>query len=178
MFTQATRAFGVWKSTHASQARRGANPGMSMLVAFGMCAFVCWLVFVLTLKLRGEFYVLENAGLKLETRNAHDPLLQDARPAALRFGVRDLQGSDDLQIVFESGQTLRFPSQETAMKTIMKSRVREMEITGLLTLIASPAISRVQIWPEAQVPSFKVSRLLKTLVDFGFDDFDIAVEVR
>lgn len=177
MFTQATREFGVWKSTHPSHGRHTGSPTTALVVAFGMCAFVCWLVFFLALKIRGQFFVLENNGLRLMQVSRNSGALFEGRQAALRFGVRDA-GHDGVELLFESGEILRHPEQEGEIRSLALRRVREMELTGMLTLVASPAIGRLQIWPEQGISPAKMSGLLRFLASLGFEDFDIAMEVE
>lgn len=178
MFTQATRAFGIWKPEHPSHGRHTGSPTFALVVALGMCAFVCWLVFFLALKIRGEFFVLENNGLSLATARRGDPLLFEGRQAALRFGVRKPRAGEGLEILFESGELFRFPAESERVRALLDARVKEMELTGLLTLIASPAISRLQIWPEGDLPRAEMARLMRFLTAAGFDDFDLALEVE
>lgn len=179
MFTRSTRDFGIWKSDHPSHSRHTGSPTSSVVTALGVCAFVCWLVFFLALKIRGEFFVLENEGLRLAKVEEHDPNLRAERPAALRFGVRKARvAGEGLTLLLESGRVFEFPQEEGALKKAIEQRTGEMERTGLLTLVANPAISRAQIWPEDGIPAHEMRALLGFLTSVGFDDFDIAMEVN
>ena len=177
MFTPATRAFGIWKDDHPSHRRHTGSPTLPLVTALGICAFLCWLVFFLTLRIRGEFFVLENDGLRLAKIDARDAHLSAGRQAAVRFGVRK-RSAGGLALLFDSGRVLEFPRQETAIRALVDARAEEMERTGLLTLVANPAIARAQIWPEADVPPAELGALVRFLTDLGYDDFDIAMEVE
>ena len=179
MFTRSTRDFGIWKGDHPSHRRHTGSPTSAVVTALGICAFVCWLVFFLSLKIRGEFFVLENEGLKLAKVDAHAVPLKEERPAALRFGVRKhATPGEGLTLLFESGRVFRFPREEAELKALIEERTGEMERTGLLTLVANPALSRAQIWPEAGIPPSDMRALMGFLTSLGFDDFDVAMEVN
>jgi hypothetical protein len=177
VFTQSTAGFGIWKSDHPSHRRHTGSPTVAVMVALGVCAFICWLVFFLTLRLRGEFFVLENEGLRLAQVSASDPALHEGRTVALRMGVRHRPGGG-LALLLETGEVIRYPGEAQRLKEIVGARAFEMERTGLLTLVANPAISRAELWPEADVPPAAFDALLRDLVELGYDDFDVAMEVR
>jgi len=184
VFTQATRDFGIWKADHPSHGRHSGSPTLPLLVALGMCAFVCWLSFFLALKIRSEFFVLENSGLALARTSRMETSVFEGRQAALRFGVRRAnakeraEAGEGVVLLFESGELLRYPQQENKITVLAQRRVSDMHKTGLLTLIANPAISRLQIWPEATLAPSDVASLLRFFTSLGFDDFDFALEVE
>ena len=177
MFTKATREFGVWKQTHTQRKFQGVSYASPLIVALGMCAFVCWLIFFVALKVRAEFYVLENNGINLPKIDEHSAVAHPRREVALRFGVKE-KSNNQILVLLESGDEVLFPQQKSKLDAIIEKRVQDMEFTGMLTLVASPAISRVEIWPEEGLPNIKFNALLEYLTKSGFDQFDIAMETE
>jgi hypothetical protein len=100
----------------------------------------------------------------------------ESRAAAMRVGV--INGKDDqIQVLFENGEVFSFPKEKKSISKIIRKRFDEMVLTGLLTLMASPAISRIQIWPDQSISNGTIKHFLAYLTELGFDDFDIAFEI-
>ena len=177
MFTKATQNFGNWRSDHRSAGEPNPMANMSLLVALGACAFVCWIVFFVSLKIRSEFFVIENQKIELHKIASFGQAFSKERPAALKLGVVP-SGSEELMLFFESGEVFKFPAEQQKIANHIQKRINEMMLTGLLTLIASPAISRVQLWPDVKTSDSDLQSLTNYLVNLGFDDFDIAFEME
>ena len=177
MFTRATQSFGNWRDGHASLKFAPSLGNQSLLVAIGVCAFVCWLTFFISLKIYSEFFVLESQQLDLVKSPISEGLLAEARPAALRLALSPMAGNQ-IQVIFETGEKFSFPEDKNRIEMRIRKRVDEMVMTGLLTLIANPAISRAQIWADQRASQDRINELLVSLTQIGFDDFDFAFEVN
>jgi len=58
------------------------------LLSYGLCAFVTWLIFILTLKLRGEFFLVETMNLPLHFVSGSAVQSKPAGEAAISLALQ------------------------------------------------------------------------------------------
>lgn len=177
MYTHATRHFGIWRDTHASRSRYGGPPAAGLIMGLATCAFVGWLIFFLSLKIRTDYFLLENSGLRLAKVKATDPVYFKQRPAAVSLGVVKL-GPNRFRFLFDSGEVLEFPAQRDKLSGVLRKKTQDIVTLALLTKSHETALGRVQIWPDVSVGFDELRFIMNALSEFGFDDFDFAFEAE
>lgn len=61
MFTLATKKFGVWKEERENAKITYRIMSLQFFFALGMAAFISWISFIITIKIRQEFFLFESS---------------------------------------------------------------------------------------------------------------------
>lgn len=176
MFTEGTRQFGIWKIGHPSTSRYSGRPTQAILLAYGFCAFLTWFIFIVTLKIRGEFFLIEGMNLPLHRVAQRSDARSEFGPSSLTLAVRPLAEGENIGVVFDSGHAFIFPRDADDLNNHLESRVREIELSALLRKKISPGIGTVDLWVDERIALASVRPLEKILVRNGFDTLRYAVE--
>jgi|1048.fasta_scaffold105386_2 hypothetical protein len=175
MFTQGTKQFGIWRTGHPSVARHAGRPTQAILLAYGFCAFLTWLIFILTLKIRGDFFLIESMEIPLHKVTTQSFSAQPAVPVGLTLAVRRAE-EDSMKIVFDSGESFDWPSETVMVEKFLRNRVQDIELSALLRRRVNPGMGIADVWVDAQVPMSRVQPLARILVELGFDTLRYAVD--
>lgn len=178
MFTQGTRQFGVWKMGHPSVSRYAGRPTQALLLAYGVCAFLTWFLFILTLKIRGDFFLVESMNLPLERVDAPPQSGKTATRGSLTIAIRPENDGRDVRAVIDSGESFFLPGDLPAMETFLRQRVNEIELVALLRREISPGIGTADLWVDRRVGATVLQPLTNLLVSLGFDTLRYAVDAR
>jgi hypothetical protein len=176
MFTEGTRQFGIWKVGHPSKSRHSGRPTQAILLAYGFCAFLTWFIFIFTLKIRSDFFLVESLSLPLHTVTSGYRAKSVTYPASLTLGVRPSGIEGKQRIIFDSGHSFLFPDERTQLETAIRNRVSDIELTALLKKKLSAGLGTVDVWVDRRVSLKEVQPLAKTLVRSGFDTLRYAVD--
>ena len=61
MFTIATRKFGVWREERQSNLFRYRIQSRQLVFALSMAAFISWMLYIITIRVRQEFFLFESS---------------------------------------------------------------------------------------------------------------------
>lgn len=175
MFTQGTKSFGVWRAGHPSLDRHSGRPTQAILLAYGFCAFLTWFIFILTLKIRGDFFLIESMNLPLHSVSDGELQPSRPRPVGLSVAVRDIGVANTFRVIFDTGESFVFPQDKNLVNNFLERRADQMELSAMLRKSASPRLSTAVLWVDRLVPLQQVQPLAKTLVQVGFDNLSYAV---
>ncbi|MEN9808856.1 MAG: hypothetical protein RLZZ488_423 [Pseudomonadota bacterium] len=178
MFTEGTRQFGVWKIGHPSVKRHTGRPTHAILLAYGFCAFLTWFIFILTLKVRGEFFLIESMHLPLHRVNTDVLQVKGQSPSSLTLAVRAERNDSTLRVIFDSGHSVRLPEQLPLLDKLVADRVKDIELTALLKKKMTAGLGVADLWVDEKIPLNSIKPLADLLVKSGFDTIRYAVDVR
>lgn len=176
MYTAGTSKFGIWKHTHRSQRRLAARHSYSLVLALGTSAFISWLIFFLTFKIRGEFYFFETSNLDIPAAaipGEHHVYFPYRQPAAAVGIIENSEGK--VSLIFDDGRIFAYPTERNELERYVKERSRRLELITMITKSNSRTIGRVQFWVEREVSFAIFHEILDLFSHFGFDDFDLAL---
>lgn len=176
MFTRGSSRFGSWRPGHRSQRKTGLGASYALVIAMASMAFVAWLTFFLTFKIRGDFYFFETSELNLPdaSRFKGSSLLVGHRPPAFALGLLRKEGGR-ITVLFDSGVAFEYPHQRQELEQHVQRLALAQEFAALLTKEPSPSIGRVQIWADQSLSFAIVRELTQVLSSMGFDEFDFAM---
>ena len=175
MFTQGTRHFGTWRSGHPSLNRHTGRPTQAILLAYGFCAFLTWFIFIITLKVRGEFFLVESLNFPLHGISAQGSPSQVPSPNSTSIAIRPTAVSSQFRIIFDTGETFLVPSQQKEFEKHLEKRASQIELTTMLSKRAELGRSTAVLWIDRSVALSSVSSVAKTFVRTGFDTIQYAV---
>ncbi|APJ04918.1 hypothetical protein [Silvanigrella aquatica] len=179
MFTFATKKFGVWKEERASNVIRYEINSRQIIFALGMAAFMSWISFIIAIKVREEFYMIESAPhsyMKLNSLKILDTeFFFNERKSAITIFIT-LDKNNNIKIVFDSGKSFIIPFQAAEFLDYFEERRQNIMLTSMLMRIEDRSISRIKIWPDKNINFKNIRYIIKIFSQFGYDDFDIAVE--
>ena len=178
MFTEGTKQFGIWRAGHPSLNRYAGRPTQAILLAYGFCAFLTWLIFILTVKIRGDFFLIESMNIPL-----HSVVMNSVEPvapfnSALSLAVREAGEAGKSRLVFDTGESFLIPDEQESVKKFIEARVDQIELTALLKKELSPHLGRAVLWVDRRVPLESVRPLTRSLVNAGFDRLSFAVSAK
>lgn len=155
---------------------------LNFQIIFPLCtlAFVVWLIFLISVKVRQEFFAIETSSIELfDAENVKANALSPERSAALSAVIlKNSEEQRSLKVIFSTGQGFDLPKQAESFEKFIEKKKNNILLTALLVRVKDPSVSRVKLWKEDQV-SFQDMRLVMNIFSkFGFDDFDLAVERR
>ena len=177
MYTRGSQNFGIWRDSHASKRSVTGVPTAGLITALSISAFVAWLIYFLAIKIRTDYYILENSGLNLPKINVNEKFLSKARPMTAAVGIYKL-GDKKFRFIFDSGESFEFPYESAAILKMMEKKANAVLTITMLTLTRSEHLGRVQLWLDQNV-SFKDTQYIANFfTEIGFDDIDIAFEVK
>jgi hypothetical protein len=176
MYTRSSRHYGVWRSSHPSQKLRAGSQNYLLVLGFGICAFVSWLIFFTVFKIRGEFYFFETSNLDIPvaTQMASDTIYFSYRNPAAAVGILEDE-SGGISLIFDDARVFSYPQQRVDLENYVRERSKKLELITMLTKSPSRTIGRVQFWVERDVHFSMFHDILNVFSQFGFDDFDLAL---
>ncbi len=175
MFTEGTRQFGTWRSGHPSLNRHTGRPTQAILLAYGFCAFLTWFIFIITLKVRGEFFLIESLSFPLHTIAADGSASQVPSPNSTSIAIRPDAATSQLRVILDTGETFLIPSQQTAFEKHLEQRASQIEFTTLLSKRPVAGRSTAVLWIDQSVALSSVAPIAKAFVRSGFDTIQYAV---
>lgn len=178
MFTEGTRQFGVWKSGHPSTKRYFGKPTQALLLAYGFCAFLVWIMFILILKVRGEFFLIESLKVPLHRVSLQRQTIEQQHTSAVSMAVRRGHDASSLHVIFDSGELFRLPADYKEVEKFLITRASEIELTALLKKKLSPGCATADVWVDQHVPIKDARPLADLLVRVGFDTLRFAVDTQ
>lgn len=177
MFTQGTKQFGIWRTGHPSVARHAGRPTQAILLAYGFCAFLTWMIFILTLKIRGDFFLIESMNLPLHQVAEKGAMKQESIPVGMVLAIRPTQDPASMKIVFDSGESFLWPSGSAQVEQFLRKRIGDIELIALLRRKVTPGMGVVDLWVDSRIPMSQVQPFAGSLVRLGFDTLRYAVDV-
>jgi hypothetical protein len=179
MFTQATKKFGVWKEEKENNLIRYRINSRQIIFALSMAAFISWISFIIAIKVRQEFFLIESAPktyMKLNSiKNINTGFFFKERKSALAVYI-SMDKSNNIKVIFDSGKGFILPNQAASFLDYFEDRRQNIMLTSMLMRIEDRSISRIKIWTDTSVSFKNVRYIVKIFSQFGYDDFDIAVE--
>ena len=179
MFTQATKKFGVWKEERVNNIIRYKVTSRQIMFSLSMAAFISWISFIIAIKIREEFFLIESAPktyMKLDNiKNINTGFFFKERKSALAIYI-SMDKSNNLRVVFDSGKDFTLPSQAASFLDYFEDRRQNIMLTSMLMRIEDRSISRIKIWTDKSISFKNLKYIIKIFSQFGYDDFDIAVE--
>ena len=83
---------------------------------------------------------------------------------------------NEIELMFDTGKVFLLPSQAAPFLDYLEDRRQNIMLVSMLTRIEDPSISRVKIWTDNNFLFKNLNYIIKIFSQFGYDDFDIAVE--
>ncbi|MEY4065250.1 MAG: hypothetical protein RIR26_1458 [Pseudomonadota bacterium] len=176
MFTEGTRQFGTWKNGHPSVRRYTGRPTQALLLSYGLCAFVTWLIFILTLKLRGEFFLVESMNLPLHFVSGSAAQAKLEGEAGVSLALQATGKNDGFRVVFDTGESFLMPEESTLLSSYLTKRTEAMEVSAILQKRVSAGFGTAALWVDRRISFDSVAPVSDALVRSGFDTLAYAVE--
>jgi hypothetical protein len=79
-------------------------------------------------------------------------------------------------IIFDNGVGFSLPKEAVKFLDYFEEKRQNIMLTSMLMRVQDPSISRIKIWSDKSVPFNNIKYIIKLFSQFGYDDFDIAVE--
>ncbi|MBM3382169.1 MAG: hypothetical protein FJY29_06995 [Betaproteobacteria bacterium] len=178
MFTEGSRQFGVWRGGHPSLNRHAGRPTQALLLAYGLCAFLTWMIFILTLKIRGEFFLIESMNLPLHAVSGESAKPMPMRSVGLSLAIRSTAVQGQSRVVLDTGESFLIPEDKKALREFLNQRVESMELSAMIRKKIMPGLGTVVLWVDKGVTLESMQPLAKDLVSLGFDTLNYAVDIH
>ncbi len=179
MFTIATRKFGVWREERQSNLFRYRIQSRQLVFALSMAAFISWMLYIITIRVRQEFYLFESSAqnyVKLnDIKNYGNGFFINERKSAIAIYVTN-DKQKNIKIIFDTGVGFSLPKEAVKFLDYFEEKRQNIMLTSMLMRVQDPSISRIKIWSDKSVPFNNIKYIIKLFSQFGYDDFDIAVE--
>jgi hypothetical protein len=176
MFTEGTRQFGTWKIGHPSVRRYTGRPTQALLLSYGLCAFVTWLIFILTLKVRGEFFLIESMNLPLHSVSSKVAQAKPVGEASLSLALQAIGKEGEFRVVFDTGDSFLIPTQRDRFANYLSRRTADMELSALIQKQVGLGFGTAILWVDRRLAFDAVAPVSEELVRVGFDTLAYAVE--
>lgn len=179
MFTQGTKHLGIWRAGHPSLNRHTGRPTQAILLAYGFCAFLTWFIFIITLKIRGEFFLVESLSVPLHSIAAdggggggasHVP-----SPESTSLAIRPSGSKGQLRVILDTGDTFLIPQERSAFESYLVKRAERIELSAMLSKSAGAGRSTAVFWVDEAVSLSDASTLARLVVRTGYDTIQYAV---
>ncbi|BBH54489.1 hypothetical protein [Fluviispira sanaruensis] len=179
MFTRATKKFGVWKEERESSKIFYLVTSRHFFFSLAIAAFVSWIIFLITIKVRQEFYVMESTTrtfTKFKNLKKINPgfYFTERRSALSILLILDKESG--FKIFFDTGKSFYLPKQANEFLMYLEERRQNIMLTSMLMRIEDRSISRVKIWSDNNVSFKDIRYIMKLFSQYGYDDFDFVVE--
>jgi hypothetical protein len=161
---------------HRSASRHSGRPTQAILLAYGFCAFLTWFIFIITLKIRGDFFLVESLRVPLHHVTSEYSAKNVTHPASITLAVRPAETDGKQRIFLDSGHSFLLPDQKVQFESMIRRRVGDIELTALLKKQLSAGLGTAELWVDNRVAFRDVQPLAKTLVQSGFDTLRYAVD--
>ncbi|WGL61253.1 hypothetical protein QEJ31_06565 [Pigmentibacter sp. JX0631] len=180
MFTLATKKFGVWREERAITVISYKLMSRQFLFSLAIAAFISWTIFIISLKIREEFFLFESASKAYSSLDKIKKLQKGffvrERKSAITIYLSHEQETNNLRIIFENGKSFILPKDGQKFLDYFEDKRKNIMLTALLIRVPDPAISRVKIWSDRTISFQDLKYIMRVFSQFGYDDFDIAVE--
>ena len=130
-------------------------------------------------EVREEFFLFESASKTFikfsDIKNNNNGFFIPERKAAISIYLT-MDKTNNIKIIFEGGKSFILPNQASNFLEYFEEKRRNIMLTSLIMRSNDPSISRVKIWTDNSLSFKNVKYIIKIFSQFGYDDFDIAVE--
>ena len=179
MFTQFTKNFGIWKEERRGNKETKYVFQTKFLFYLGFMVFLAGIVLVLIESIKKDFFYFESSQVSFSKDfdfvKEKNFLFQE-RSSSLKIFMTNEKKNHDLTIYFDSGENFSMSNENTKLKNFLQKKVNSIIFNSMLLRMGEENVSRVQIWSSPNV-TFEEKRVMMNLLrDFGYDDFDFAVE--
>ena len=176
MFTSATKNFGVWKEERRANKISYYLASIQFVVALSVVAFIVFLTFIVVVKIRQEFFLIESAPVFLfKAKNSDSSFFIPERPSALSAFIKKYK-KNLLHVYFESGVSFIIPNESKKFVAYLEKRKRNIIYMAMVLRINGEQNSRVKIWTEKNISFEDIRLIMKIFSQYGFDSFDFGVE--
>lgn len=179
MFTHATKKFGVWKQENINNFMNYKIISRQIIFSLGMSAFISWISFLIAIKIRQEFFLFESAPRNFikfnNIKNINNGFFFKERKSALSIFV-SMNNDKKITVIFENGKEFILPEKANNFIDYLEERRQNIMLTAMLMRTNDTAISRVKIWTDGSLSFKNIKYIVKIFSQFGYDDFDFAVE--
>jgi hypothetical protein len=135
-------------------------------------AFIVFLTFIIVVKIRQEFFLIESAPIDLfKNHNLNSTFFIPERSAALSVFVKR-KDAENFQIYFEEGESFLWPKEEELFNKYLDKRRKSIVYMAMLMRINSEKNSRVKVLTEREVQFDDIQAIMKIFSQFGFDSFE------
>jgi hypothetical protein len=145
-------------------------------MAYGFCAFLMWFIFILTLKIRGDFFLIESLNVPLHQVTSEYVVKSLRSPSSLSLAVRPAGVDGKQRAVLDSGHSFLIPDELAEFESTLQKRVSDIELTALLKKRLIAGLGTADVWVDRSVSLTDVQPLAKSLVRSGFDTLRYAVD--
>jgi biopolymer transport protein ExbD len=179
MLTDFTKKFGVWKKSRPSFQKSQNFAGLQILFALLFSVLIIWLIFLILLKVQRDFLLINSHPLKLKKVDIsnNSPFYFQERHAPITLHI-SYDNSKNIKVLFNTGELYKWPYDKEKFKSDLMKRSHLIVYYSMVARKTSPSISRVKIYCDEEVPFEHVESIIKKIANYGFDDFDIAVQQR
>ena len=176
MFTEATKNFGVWKEHKKNTKISFVLLNSQFLFALSFAAFVVFLAFIIIVKVRQEFFLVESAPVYLfKNKEINSNFLLQERPSAISIFIKKAS-KNNLQIYFDKGESFLIPKETEEFLDYLLKRKKDLIYIAMIMRMNSDKNSRVKILTERTVTFEEVQLITKIFSQYGFDSFDVGIE--
>lgn len=179
MFTHATQGFGVWRDHRRERQPDAKIQGSVVLAALGFIAFFVLLVFIVVVKMRQEFFLIQSSPFTLSQSNTpsntYPGFLFPERSAAIQVFVQK-QEDQGIRLHFDDGAQFTLPHDTQQVLSYVQTRQHRIVLTGLLMRTNQSENDRVQLWMGEGITLAEVKKVMALFARYGFHTFDCAVE--
>jgi hypothetical protein len=176
MFTAATKNFGVWKEWRKANIISHYLASIQFVVALSIVAFIIFLTFIVVVKIRQEFFLVESAPIHLFKNKAkNSQFFLTERPSALSIFIKK-DKNNLLNVHFDSGRSFVIPQESKEFVAYLEQRKRSIIYMAMVLRMNSEQNSRLKIWSEEKITFEDIRLIMKIFSQYGFDSFDLGVE--
>ncbi|MES2614012.1 MAG: hypothetical protein V4591_01200 [Bdellovibrionota bacterium] len=176
MFTTATKNFGVWKEDKKANKISYALTFQQFLFSLSVMAFIVFLAFIVVVKIRQEFFLIESSPVELfKDKSIDHNFFIPERKAAVSIFIKK-EKNNLLHIYFESGESFLIPQDSKDFISYLKKRQKNIIYMAMVLRINDEQNSRVRVWPEKNITFEDIRLIMKIFSQYGFNSFDFGVE--
>ncbi len=126
MFTACTRNFGVWKEERKANKVTYHLMSTQFVVALSIMAFIIWLTFIIVVKVRQEFFLIESSPtILLKDASIDNNFFISERNAAITTFIKK-EKNNLLHIYFENGESFILPNESKKLVSYLKNRKKNI----------------------------------------------------
>ncbi len=150
-------------------------------VCIGFLIILLFLIFLTLVETRNRFFLVESISeniYKIESHNGiKSGFLFQERDAILKAYVKKTK-DNDFEIVFDDGSIFLLNKNNNDIKNYLIRRRNNIIFSALVMRHNSDKNSRIAIWSDKKIKFLELRGVLNFFATYGFDSFDIAVEVE
>ena len=176
MFTPATEKFGVWKREKKENKMIYYFSSIHFLFSLSILAFIVFIMFIVTVKIRQEFFLIESAPISLfKDNNIESSFLVKERASAINIFIKKKK-NNILHIYFDDGYSFLIPNESKSFIEYLEKRKKNIIYLSMILRVNDLRNSRVKVYPEKDISFADIRMVMKIFSIYGFDNFDIGVE--